>query len=805
MQKFIMEYLVSGPYETDAKQSPKNINQLDYEINMRKSIPDNPMKKPDNDIVLNGQSALGLPWCYHYDYGNWFVDYSRGYEVLKEVEMQAVTGIVSNVEQTIDITIWSYCAIGLWCNNAFVGGIEKAVYKPMSKQEVSLDLKAGYNEILIKLQTLGVRDTRIVFGLELAKDCEGIHIELSPKYGDFSELRDVKKWLDNLKLNGQYLINDAPAPKDTAIVYDANEHDFSKINQNKEKTDISRSKQVKLCSDNPYVRVICNMDATRLSRRFIQLEAVMPRYENAVSFDENKVKLLRKIGSVESLNRGNKFGFAMSNVLARRAIDNVLDKDESLLYETLNQIERRYDCTDFMIAGLIRYIKNYSVDSKFEARMKTVLTNYRYWMTHTGEDAMCFWSENHALLFYSAAMFCGEMYPEEYFPRAEMTGKQLTEFGEKRVLEWIEDVEEYGFEEFLASIYVSVTFIALLNLIDFAKEEISQRAKKITDYLVAILAKHTFDGSVYGPMGRVYGDVIFPFQQGTQALVHLMNPSAPYDYSEGWMAFYATSSYEFAQKHIELMHNDIMEVYNSGNARIHLNKQQNYVLTSVESPRRDASYIRWENVTLAEKSNQENHEYTKSLNERFHGTTYFEPGVSGYQQHLWYGGLDNSTPVFVSHPGGTTASCTVRPGYWYGNGVFPAIIQVDNMIGSIYCIPSTHPIHFTHVFWPKVRMEQTIYSDGWLFGQKNDGFIALWCSHKMEKHEDQLSECEFRVYSSESAYLCICSDTWQHSSFHEFMDYCKEQTPYYEVKEKRLTSKKIDMIYTSATDLTQYV
>jgi hypothetical protein len=815
MQKFITEYLISGPYSVEKNEMEmvadhselpaENMNQLDYETYLRTILPDYPMEKPNSSIRLGENSELGLPWCYHYNYGNWFVDYSQGYAMLNRVEMLAVTGLVSKTTKKVNITLWSYGAIGLWCNNAFVGGINKAVYKPMSKQELVLDLKEGYNEIIIRFQNLGVRDTRNIFGIELTGECEGVQVRLSDEYGDLSEFNCTKEWLDTLILNEECLMNALPAPSGTSVSYGGYEYDYAKAKQPKEHTDISGMKNVELQPNNPNVIVTCCVKDTKLVRRFEKLTDMNPIFGNSKDFEENKLELLNKIAEVESLNRGNKFGFAISNILARRAINKVWEKDETLLYETLNQIEKRYDCTDFLIAGLIRYMKSYPLDSRFEARAKEVLIDYRYWMTHNGVDAMCFWSENHSLLFYSAAMFCGEMYPNANFKRTDMNGRQLSEFGKKHVLEWLEDVEKEGFEEFLASTYVSITFMTLLNLVDFADEEISKRASGIADYLVTMLAKHTFDGSIFGPMGRVYGDVLYPFKQGAQALLNLINPQVPYDYSEGWMAAYATTKYRFPDHLVDLMNKNIKETYTTGNTCIHLNKQKNYVLTSVESPRADTSYERWENVTLMENSNQETHEYTKSLNERFHGTTFFEPGVYGYQQHLWYGALDNQTPVFVTHPGGTSASCATRPGYWYGNGVFPAIKQVENKIGSIYSIPDSHPIHFTHAFWPKVRMDQTVQSDGWLFGRKSDGFIALWCSDVMEEHQDQLFACEYRVYSSNSAYLCICSDTSEDESFDIFMEKCKLQRPHYDKEQKKLTTKEFELTYKASYDLTQYV
>ena len=87
-----------------------------------------------------------------------------------------------------------------------------------------------------------------------------------------------------------------------------------------------------------------------------------------------------------------KFGFPISNILARKYFnDNSMD-DEQLMYEMLEMIEERYDCSDFLMCGLIRYLHNYPVEGAMKDRIKDVMLNYRYWMDMDGFDGMCFWA-----------------------------------------------------------------------------------------------------------------------------------------------------------------------------------------------------------------------------------------------------------------------------------------------------------------------------------------------------------------------------------------------------------------------------
>lgn len=107
--------------------------------------------------------------------------------------------------------------------------------------------------------------------------------------------------------------------------------------------------------------------------------------------------------------------------------------------------------------------------------------------------------------------------------------------------------------------------------------------------------------------------------------------------------------------------------YTTSNARIDGYKTGDYLLTSVQSPRRDGVQRVWQPEEREEM--RDHFIYVKSLNEHFHGTTQFQPGEYGYQQHMWYAALSDDLVVFANHPGHTCEDMSeVRPGYWYGNG-----------------------------------------------------------------------------------------------------------------------------------------
>ena len=255
-----------------------------------------------------------------------------------------------------------------------------------------------------------------------------------------------------------------------------------------------------------------------------------------------------------------------------------------------------------------------------------------------------------------------------------------------------------------------------------------------------------------------------------------------------------------------IIENDADTGYNTGNAKIIVYKKKDYMLTSVLSPRNDHDFIRWEIIWGGKEVDYTSNEYVKSLNEKFHGTTDFAPGRFGYQQHFWYAALTSECVVFANHPGTTADDCPMRPGYWYGNGVMPAQYQNGSEIGSIFAIHEAHPIHFTHLYWPTVKFDETRRSQGWIFGRKADSYLAVWCSTSLSGYDDMLFQCEYRAYGSKTAYYCKCSCRSEAGGFDDFIQKCFEIRPMFDENTLELTTDSgFRLIYEAREDCTQFI
>lgn len=801
---YVMQYMVAGPGIVDFTSSARAGNQLDLEAIMRREIAHPHEAHYEEEIVLGAAAQNGRPWSVWAPYGNCYIDVSEFYATLQRIDLRAATVLRVERDMEVSARIWTYMAVGAYLNGELIGEVAHPVYKPIQFVDVRLALHEGRNLLEIVCDNLGVRDTRNILGVQIMENREEIRVELPDASCQDAVYEDVT-FMDGIALQGDTLVLPAKGDAQTVLCPALNSPDYALTRQPGTEISLDGCTSMTLPEGVSTATVKVRRANYELSRTVEAAVRKVPEYlPEASSREEHWHMMLERIAAVESLNRG-RFGFPISMILARKALGISDDRDRDLLLESLRLIHERVDCSDFLLCGLIRYMHNYEMDEELQERTREVLLDYRYWMDMEGTDACCFWSENHSLMFYLCAMEVGRLYPDEVFHRAHRTGQELSAWGRSKVIEWLDDVEEYGFEEFLSMVYMCVTFAAILNAIDYTDEEISRRASALADRMFREMALQTFKGSVIAPMGRIYREVIYPFLQSGQSLVSLIDPKAPWSFGEGWLGFLATSSYHLPEGLQDLMDQDATCTYTSGNARIQLEKNSSYCLTSVQSPR-EKDYTRWENIRSIADADTSRHVFTKSLNECFHGTTNFQPGVYGYQQHLWYAALTPDTAIFVNHPGASSERSDMRPGYWFGNGVMPAICQQQGLIGAIYSIPASYPIGFTHVYCPICRFDETRQEGNWLFLMKDGAYLALWCSGELTPYNDTLYDCEFRAYERETAYVCIAGRREDYSDLEAFIAAARAKAPAYDTATRQLTVAGERLLaYEAGEDHTQYI
>ena len=747
---FIHIWQITNAKVSEYHSNLRSKDQLQLEKEMRKDIVSAKAKCLPEDFI---QSQV---WKPYYSFSNIFVDSSAFHSNPIIIRFNAKTELECSSSGEVVFALWSYMSLALYVNGKLAGSMDCPCYKPIRKETVKVFLEKGVNTIVVCAENLGVRDSNNVFALQVLEGAENLSVRID------RETENVISFLDNLTLSEGKVCFPFRAPEKTIVTYPYCGEEWQP-GYKEPFFDVS-GQSFHLVQQG--VQRVC-VSISGMKRTLELTERIQPlRYE--IEEKEERFRYtLSKIAKVRTLDRGD-HGFSIFNILARKAIGQEMPDDAELLNNDIELIRRRVDCSDFILSGVIRYAKNYFLDTKTQKNFKDALLSYRYWMDMEGQDCMCFWSENHSLMFYTCGYLAGRMYPDDLFSKANMSGNMLAEISRGKLTQWLDDVLLEGFEEFQSAVYMCVTFAALLNVYDYAEKELAQKAGKILSRLLSSLAIHVFDGAVISPMGRVYRGCIYPFQGAANSMLALQIPNLCYDYAEGWVSFFATSSYRLDENLSLLSAKDQNCSYSTGNAEINLLKTKDYLLTSVSSPRTDG-HKRWINTILSGDADISKHSYTKSMNECFHGTSFIQPGAYGYQQHLWYAALSNEAVIFLNHPGTSCETTSLRPGYWHGNGVFPALKQEEKKLYGIYALSDTLPIAYIHSYIPKSRFDEVKEKGNWIFLRKREGYIALWTSEKGYSHDDFIKGCELRYNGPFFAFHVIMGSQEEDQSFEKFI------------------------------------
>lgn len=787
---YVTHWLVSGPCVHPFYAPNDQPDQLAYEKKLRGLVRDEDIAAPPEAISLGAPYLERRPWQYHDTKGSWFVEILTRGSGLKRVDVCAATGLAAARGQTVRAILWTYAALDLWVNGEKCAVVESGVYKPMLRRELALDLKPGVNRIFVRMQALAVRDTRTIFGLQLL-DAQGIGVMLPDAQRSHDAAR-AALWLRSIRHEQGSLLFDPPACQAFAL-------------HGGERASLAGQTSYPVPKGVGSLAVEAQAQGQTLKRTLEFPEFIGPALLPPLPVEETRQRYLDLIGAAEKIPRGPDTFFAGYQILARFATGSASGLDYDLIDNDLSVIESRKDCSEFIAVAILRLAKRYDLGTAAMREIRRVFLDYRFWMDEAGGDGMCFWSENHALMFYGTQLVAGGLFPGDVFTRSGRTGRQQAAIAARRCREWLDDVLENGFEEFLSANYVPVTLGALLNLIDFGPEDIGQKAAKVLDMQFDQVALHAFDGSVIAPQGRVYREAIRPCHQDVQGVLHyLLGGDIPY-MDSWWLSALATSRYRPDTQRLQALAGaPVSTEYSSGNAKIVLHRTKEYVLTSVACPSGDAR--RWENRFGDPKVSVGQNEYVKSLNEKFHGTSYFTPGQNGYQQHMWYGALTREAVVFTNHPGNALDGGALRPGYWNGNGVMPAQKQEGNMLAQIFCIGDDHPIDFVHLYFPQVKFDESLWAEGWLFARARNGLLGLWCSHPLTPYDDVLAGCEWRANSRRVAFLCRLSSLEESGSFEAFQRECVSLHPAFDMERLALRAGAgFELRFEFARDHTQHV
>lgn len=476
---------------------------------------------------------------------------------------------------------------------------------------------------------------------------------------------------------------------------------------------------------------------------------------------------------------------------------------EGLIFSALDYVNSRKDCADFVVHSVLRLVYQFDPNRQettangkvvqlqhppspelLEAVKETIL-NFKYWPDEPGIDSMCTWTENHYILFSSAAYLSGQLYPDETFTNSGERGRDKMKRNRPRILRWLDMRFKSGFTEWLSHVYYEEDLGALLSLHDLCEDdEIREKATKIIDLVLLDMVLNQFKGVFAATHGRSYENPKkWADNEGTTDTMKLLFGQGIYSGSDNMAApGFVLSNYEIPSVLHEIFQNENATYVNRQKAGFLVQDQEKwgwdyasledgmifYTNEGYLHPTTAATTITmfdafrwWENEFFADFKPYKRllktlratnllkpfarlleKDTCRNMREEPDIYTYKTPdymlstaqdhrkGFGGDQHHIWQATLAPDAVCFTTHPGRIEGA---TPNYWEGSGVLPRSVQYKNLNITVYNIkqallalyvPITN--FYTHAWIPKDQFDEVVENAGWIFARKGAGYLALY-------------------------------------------------------------------------------
>ncbi len=181
----------------------------------------------------------------------------------------------------------------------------------------------------------------------------------------------------------------------------------------------------------------------------------------------------------------------------------------AILFKQSEYMKARFDCADFRAQLLFKIYKDCSEKLNENCRelIKNTFLEFKYFMDEPGDDSMCYWSENHQLLFAVSEYLAGQQWQDEIFSNNGMTGSAHREKAKERIDVWMQQRFNYGFSEYLSNNYLAEDISPMANFIAYCEDEkMVSQMKIIMDILWLDVALNSVNNRFVATSSRMYGN-----------------------------------------------------------------------------------------------------------------------------------------------------------------------------------------------------------------------------------------------------------------------------------------------------------
>jgi hypothetical protein len=729
-------------------------------------------ERPVQDATLN-LADDELTWRYVRCADDHFVDLTAFYHVPHYLRAWAYARVVSPASQNVTFVLTTNGPADVWLGDRHVQRHEHFYHQIPHSVAFEVTLEEGPNDILVRFEEVAMRACPYAMALQI----QGLPLDETMAEAQVllpSENKSVgrRKRIETA-LYAAYVEQDVfaredeigvhwPEDLDVSVELTARlEHESGRIYAEGHKVgkpgDTARLQRSVQIPEGAYQIILMPepreyYDWNLRVRREIGVTVLHKRYSQAPygTFAERRR---------EALEYAATRGANVFSEIAKMALGRWSAVDTDAIMDAVAGINARKDCSDFYLVGLLGMMHRYGSDPSFPEKLKEPLEecilNFKYWMDEPGSDAMCYWTENHQILFHTCEVLAGQLYPERTFANVGETGRWHREKGERMALSWLRKRASGGFREWDSNCYFEEDLLALSHLADLAEnQQVWEMAAVVMDKMLFTMALNSFRGVFGSTHGRSYAPLIKGgYRESTSGIGRLMWGMGIY--SErilGTVGMACAEHYELPSI-IQVIAADLPD--EMWNRERHAGELEEWS---------DRSTGVWEVNKVTYKT--PDHMLCSAQD--------YRPGEAGVQEHIWQATLGPDAVVFVTHPPCVSEEGSHRPNFWHGNVALPRVAQWKDTLVAVHKLPQNDWLGFTHAYFPLYAFDEHALREGagglmWAFVRKGEGYLALTAAHGFELvKQGGTAYRELRSYGEQNTWLCHMGRAALDGSFEEF-------------------------------------
>lgn len=401
-------------------------------------------------------------------------------------------------------------------------------------------------------------------------------------------------------------------------------------------------------------------------------------------------------------------------------------------------MENRYDCADFYAIGLLALLYRFpdALQTQDRQRIETAFRQFKYWIDEPGLDAMCYFTENHQILFHVAAYLAGQRWQKQEFSNSGWTGRQQMNRARGRIERWILTRMRGNFSEWDSNAYMTLDAFAMLALVDYAdSSRLRDMATALLHKIFFLLACQSFRGAHGSTHGRCYVAALKSARvENTSSLGRIAWGMGIFNGETRATGLLALSQRYRVPEVIQRIGADVDAiVYTESRSREQFR------------PQFDMRGDDWDVRTVTYKAPEV----------MLSAAVQHRPGEFGIQEHLWQATLSPEAGVFTTYPGNSQEHGNARPNFWAGSVRLPHVEMWGRTVMCLYHIEAGVGLGFTHAYFPTRAFDEWRIEGQWAFGRVGGGFVALWGDGDLRltthgRHAGQ----ELRSAGKGEAWLC---------------------------------------------------